>query len=108
MRFIHHAGSDGFRLLTPINYPAWMFPRQEFRFCTAHAALCGIAVALSLASAPLHAGTATPDRGAAVDTTSAISETIEAPAISASERLPARVRDPGDHRAGDRSDEAAG
>jgi hypothetical protein len=91
MRFIHHAGSAGFRLLTPIDYPAWMFPRQEFRFCTAHAALRGIALALSLTSAPLHAGTATPDRGAADDTTSAISETIEAPAISASERFSARA-----------------
>jgi soluble lytic murein transglycosylase-like protein len=67
-----------------------MFPRQKFRFWTSRATHC-VAVALSLALAPLHAGAGTPDRGTADETTSAIPATIDAPASSASERFPARA-----------------
>jgi hypothetical protein len=77
-------------LLTPVNYQISMFPSRKFQLWTARAAL-GVAVALSLVAAPLHAGTGTTDRGAVDGTTSAIPETTETPDNSASERFPVRA-----------------
>jgi hypothetical protein len=78
-------------LLTPINYHILMFPRQKLRLWTARATLCGVAVVLSLASSPLHAGAGTPDRSTVDEATSSIPDAIEAPASPDSEKFPARA-----------------
>ena len=67
-----------------------MFPCDKFQLRIARASFVGAAMLLSFASAPLQAGTGTPDRGADAQATSAVPDAVESPAAS-SERFPARA-----------------
>jgi hypothetical protein len=67
-----------------------MFPSDTFQLRIARASFAGAAILLSLASAPLQAGTGTPDRGTAEQGPSDVPDVPETPA-SNSERFPARA-----------------
>ena len=67
-----------------------MFPCDKSRLRIARATFAGAAFLLSLASAPLRAGTGTPDRAAAAQETSDVTDAIETP-TSNSHGFPARA-----------------
>jgi len=67
-----------------------MFPCDKSRLRIARAIFAGVAILWSLASAPLQAGTGTPDRAAAAQETSDVTDAQEIPA-SNSQVFPARA-----------------
>jgi hypothetical protein len=75
-------------LLTSILYQVLMFPCDKFRLRIARASFAGAAILLS--SAPLQAGTGTPDRSTAAQETSDVPDAQEMPA-SNSRGFPART-----------------
>lgn len=94
LKATHHAGAAAIgcrqTLLTSIIYQIPMFPCDKFRLRIARATFAGAVILLSSGSAPLQAGTGTPDRGTAEQATPDVPDNLETPA-SSSDRFPARA-----------------